>query len=315
MNRYLFMFLVTGVAIVEAQPFLLQKPKAITQEEVNTLPRSWQACFLGAEGYCVSFLYDEGKTALQVASEKEKLYESPFWKLLQKDEQKSFDDTCRPEEVSYYLGKVRKLDALDNVPRTMTLEEIGTFIKNKRVVFYTGAGVSLSSGVQAMAGLKNVLGFHKGMQPGPKYSEYAKTKAQAVLEEFSQFCHRAFTAEPSPAHRAITTIALTKKVQVMTENFDFLHQRAGIVPFEVSARAVRKNIAPGEMRDIDALVCVGMSADDRGLLQWYKDQNPQGKIIAFNLEVPTYVGSDDYVVLGDVQETLPKIAALASEVQ
>jgi hypothetical protein len=52
-----------------------------------------------------------------------------------------------------------------------------------------------------------------------------------------------------------------------------------------------------------------MSADDRGLLQWYKDQNPQGKIIAFNLEVPQYVGQDDYVVLGDVQKTLPAVLA------
>jgi NAD-dependent SIR2 family protein deacetylase len=310
MNRYLFMLLVTGVAIVEAQPFLLQKPKTITQEEVDTLPRSWQACFLGTEGYCASFLYDEGKTALQVTSGKEKLYESPSWKLLQKEEQKSFDGTCGPEEDScYYLGKVRKLDASNNVPRIMTVEEIGTYIKNKRFVFYTGAGVSLSSGVQAMAGLKNVLGFHQGLRLGPEYAEYAKTNEQAVLEEFSQFCHRAFTAEPTAAHRAIVTIALTKKIQVMTENFDFLHQRSGILPFCVSAESVRKQLPTDELQSIDALICVGMSADDRGLLQWYKDQNPQGKIIAFNLEVPQYVGQDDYVVLGDVQKTLPAVLA------
>lgn len=50
------------------------------------------------------------------------------------------------------------------------------------------------------------------------------------------------------------------------------------------------------------------SPDDCGFLSYYKENNPQGTIIAFDLETPSYLSETDYLVQGDVQILLPDFA-------
>ena len=52
---------------------------------------------------------------------------------------------------------------------------------------------------------------------------------------------------------------------------------------------------------------MGLSYDDRGFLGWYKQQNPQGKIIAIELNQPSYLGDEDFLAIGDIQEIVPAI--------
>lgn len=301
-----FLIFVLSFCALDAEPFLLREPQRISVEEVDQLSRCWQACFHSKECRNI-FSYKDGEAALQVSFKEAVVHESALWERVAKSIAAERDQS--EESGGYFLGPVRSVNPDDNKPSAMTIEQAASFIRDHSVVFYTGAGISLASGVNDMSGLLSLLGMSKSCCVSSEYADYVRTHEQEVLTCFAGFCQKAFTAEPTPAHRAIVTIALSKKVQVMTENFDFLHQRSGIMPFCVSASSVRKQVAPDELKSVDALVCVGMSADDRGLLQWYKDQNPQGKIIAFNLEVPQYVGPDDYVVLGDVQKTLPAILA------
>lgn len=61
-------------------------------------------------------------------------------------------------------------------------------------------------------------------------------------------------------------------------------------------------------KDIDAVVCVGLSHDDRGLLAFYKQHNPAGVIIAIDLKQPNYLGEEDILVMGNLQEIVPKLA-------
>jgi urease accessory protein UreE len=57
------------------------------------------------------------------------------------------------------------------------------------------------------------------------------------------------------------------------------------------------------------VIAIGLKLDDRGFLGWYKKQNPQGTIIAINLTQPPYLGDEDFLVIGDLQEIIPKINA------
>ena len=38
---------------------------------------------------------------------------------------------------------------------------------------------------------------------------------------------------------------------------------------------------------------------------WYKENNPNGKIIAINLNQPSYLGNEDFILKGDCQKILP----------
>jgi hypothetical protein len=42
-------------------------------------------------------------------------------------------------------------------------------------------------------------------------------------------------------------------------------------------------------------------------LGWYKEQNPQGKIIAIDIQKPSYLGNEDFWIKDDLQIFFPTI--------
>jgi len=40
---------------------------------------------------------------------------------------------------------------------------------------------------------------------------------------------------------------------------------------------------------------------------WYKENNPNGKIIAINLNQLSYLGDEDFILKGDCQKILPAL--------
>jgi NAD-dependent deacetylase len=75
----------------------------------------------------------------------------------------------------------------------------------------------------------------------------------------------------------------------------------------MTGSAIRDEINPLWLKDVDIIVCVGLSRDDRGFLAWYKKNNPQGKIIAINQEQPSYLGNEDYLLKGNLQKLVPEL--------
>lgn len=117
---------------------------------------------------------------------------------------------------------------------------------------------------------------------------------------------------PTPAHYAVKNIVLLKNWQLLTENVDSLHQRSGVeVLGNTSGKMnfdwLMNNIKPEHLKQIDFVVTCGLNSDGLGFLASYKKYNPKGKIIAMNLVQPNYLGSDDILVAGDLQETLPDL--------
>ena len=92
-------------------------------------------------------------------------------------------------------------------------------------------------------------------------------------------------------------------VDLLTENLDSLHEQTGIMPYRLSKHENKDAIHPDDLQKIDFVVCVGLSHDDRGFLAWYKKHHPQGRIVALDLKAPSYLGDEDYLLEGDLQQT------------
>lgn len=286
---------------------LLQAPTQIGAEHIDPSSSDWDATF-GREDGSYNFLYHNGRAGLRITNKESILYTSHHWQELAD----RFPTPENAQEKSYYIDEVRDtIKQGTHEPTAMSMEEAANYISNHAVVFYTGAGISIASGVGDMATLEKSLNLHNKM-PILEYVSYVRDNEQAVLDAFTQFCQKAFTVPATQAHDSLARIALHKKTQIMTENFDLLHQRSGIMPFELlmNTAELRNNVSPNDLQKIDAIICIGLSHDDRGFLGWYKRHNPRGIIIAFDIASPSYLGKEDFLVTGDAQETIPALEQL-----
>ena len=172
------------------------------------------------------------------------------------------------------------------------------------MLFYTGAGLSRASAVPAMDELNELLGFDEKNFLFSLESALENPKAFATkIQEFHQAC---LFSPPTPAHLALRDLAVFKNIRILTENLDSLHEASGIYPYRIDPHHLRE-IGGSSLAPFDYIICVGLSYDDRGFLGWYKQQNPQGKIIAIDLNQPSYLGNEDFLVIADIQEIIPAL--------
>ncbi|MHA1978036.1 MAG: SIR2 family NAD-dependent protein deacylase [Candidatus Hodarchaeales archaeon] len=106
-------------------------------------------------------------------------------------------------------------------------QQAAELIENKsKIVAFTGAGISVESGIPD---------FRSSGGLWEKYNPYEYAEYSAFLkwpEKFwtmhSELAELVSSAEPNPAHIALVTLEnLGKLKTVITQNIDFLHQRAG----------------------------------------------------------------------------------------
>ena len=179
-------------------------------------------------------------------------------------------------------------------------------IRDKNVVFYTGAAISEKGGVAGMTRLEEQLGIadKKNWQEAVKH---LVRNSEDVGKTWSEFSGAMAENEPTETHRALTRIAEQTDSAVMTENMDLLHERAGTQAIHASGPYFRENVSIDNLKKIDAVVTVGLGYDDRGCLAWYKRHNPNGKIIAINKEKPGYFGKGDLLVKGDLHKNISQL--------
>lgn len=210
----------------------------------------------------------------------------------------------KPENYSYIVTERRIFENAH--PQPLTEAELTDLIKNKNVLFYTGAGLSVCSGIPAMADLQESL----GLEASKKFL-FSLEKALVHPREFASkiltFHYACLISPPTPAHRALKELATLKKTRILTENLDILHESSGISPYRIDPHQLRQETDETTFHPFDYLICVGLSYDDRGFLGWYKEKNPQGKIIAVDLKQPSYLGDEDFLVTGDIQKILPAL--------
>lgn len=188
----------------------------------------------------------------------------------------------------------------------ITIEELAHHITQKRVLFYTGAGISASA-VPSMQKLEYMIGFVRdGRRPnGVKTITTMISHPETVAQNFACFVQTAINAPPTPAHRALTLLAQYAKTTILTENIDLLHQAAGVEPLFAGTQKAHNACTIQNLTEIDLCICVGLSHDDRGFIAQYKHYNPQAKIVALDYIKPDYLDSHDMLLQGDVQVSLP----------
>jgi NAD-dependent SIR2 family protein deacetylase len=211
-------------------------------------------------------------------------------------------------EKSYRIAKAREFKReVEELPKPeeLSLDELVEFLKNSRTIFYTGAGISMSGNVQGMEDLKNSLGIQR---PGEAddFLKNCVNNPRVILETWSRFVE-SLNSSPTEAHKSLAQLAQKLNVKIFTENVDHLQENAGVRPVRISGPWLKENVRAEWLRNLDAIITVGLSHDDRAFLGWYKENNPAGKIIAIDLTQPSYLGDEDFLVKGDLQKLIPEL--------
>ncbi len=191
-------------------------------------------------------------------------------------------------------------------PQEMEMAQLVEILKDKKVLFYTGAGISIASGVHSIDQLQQTLGIEMSEKVDGLLKK-AVANPQGVIDSWEEFTKAAFEKPATPAHQSLGRLAKKLKSQIFTENVDHLQERAGVKAIHLTSQRLKENVQPEWLKNIDAVITVGLSYDDRGFLGWYKENNPNGKIIAINLSQPSYLGNEDFILKGDCQKIVPEL--------
>lgn len=190
--------------------------------------------------------------------------------------------------------------------QTISVETCAQMIKEKRVVFLTGAGISASAGIYTISSLWDAL--HRD------FSLLVDCAVKDVLNNphipesiILEFYRQARENKPTEAHYALTHLALKKNCQILTGNFDRLHERTGIRPYRVFYENIDTDFLAKDWQEIDILITIGSSFDFAGIINRYKHFNTEAKVLAINRQIPDYLDAGDYFLNADIQEALPII--------
>lgn len=95
----------------------------------------------------------------------------------------------------------------------------------KNVVVLTGAGMSAESGLKTFRDADGLWEGHDVMEVATP--EAFERNPELVLEFYNQRRRQLLTVEPNDAHRALAKLEGHYNVQIVTQNVDDLHERAG----------------------------------------------------------------------------------------
>ncbi|PIB27810.1 SIR2 family NAD-dependent protein deacylase [Maribacter sp. 4G9] len=95
----------------------------------------------------------------------------------------------------------------------------------KNVVVLTGAGMSAESGLKTFRDADGLWEGHDVMEVATPQA--FERNPELVLEFYNQRRRQLLTVEPNAAHRALVKLEGHYHVQIVTQNVDDLHERAG----------------------------------------------------------------------------------------
>lgn len=210
-----------------------------------------------------------------------------------------------PKEVVEKIRNEIKKQMLPK-PEELNIKQLVESLKDKKILFYTGAGISIAGGVHGMDQLYEALGIDMSKKID-SLIQRAVNNPQDVVKSWKEFTTAAFENPATPAHKSLGRLAKKLKSQIFTENIDHLQEKAGVKAIHLTGPWLKENVRPEWLKDIDVVITIGLSYDDKGFLRWYKENNPKGKIIAINLNQPSYLGNEDFILKGDCQKVVPEI--------
>ncbi len=233
-------------------------------------------------------------------------YGKDFKAPIFKDKQEFFNQD-KTENSHYFLHT--PLFYKDNKAQNVTFKQLAALLHSKQVAWYTGAGISAGT-VPTMNQLEESLGFigKNSKEKLLSFISRALQKPQQICSTMDDFFYQCNHGKPTKAHEALANYLSKKEELLFTENLDLLHEQAGSSPTRIdNPNSFKKNYTLKKLQNIDCIICIGLSHDDRGFLGYYKTCNPTGKLLALCLEQPTYLSKTDYFMKDDAQKILPKL--------
>jgi len=98
-------------------------------------------------------------------------------------------------------------------------------VKSQKIVFVSGAGISQESGIPTFRGKDGLWRKYDPMKLATIDAFYEDPKL--VWEWYEERRSNILNAKPNPGHVTIAELEKHRKVSVLTQNIDGLHQRAG----------------------------------------------------------------------------------------
>ncbi len=95
----------------------------------------------------------------------------------------------------------------------------------KKIVILTGAGISAESGIKTFRDADGLWEGHDVMEVASP--EGFKANPALVLDFYNQRRRQLLTVKPNTAHTNLVRLEKQYKVQIVTQNVDDLHERAG----------------------------------------------------------------------------------------
>ncbi len=163
-----------------------------------------------------------------------------------------------------------------------------------RIVFFTGAGISAESGLRTFRDADGLWEEHR-VEDVATPEAFARDP-RTVLRFYDQRREQVLKADPNAAHRAIAGLEAHARVEVVTQNIDDLHERAGssrVLHLHGEILKARSTLDPGLVVPVQG-----------GRLQW-GDLCPLGSqlrphVVWFGEEVPLMAQAGALVRQADV---------------
>lgn len=178
----------------------------------------------------------------------------------------------------------------------------------KKIVFFTGAGVSAESGLATFRESKNGLWNNYRIEDVCTPEAWNKDK-KLVLDFYNFRRKQCLEAKPNKAHILIAEFEKDFDVTVITQNVDNLHERAGstkIVHLHGELMKVRSSVKPNLIYDCEKDVNIGDKCEDgfqlRPHIVWFGESLDNIKI---EESIDAIMKCDFCVILGTSLKVSP----------
>jgi len=178
--------------------------------------------------------------------------------------------------------------------------------KRMKLVVLTGAGMSTESGIATFRGTD-------GLWEGHRVEDVATPEAwhrdrALVLEFYNQRRRNVLEALPNEGHTGLARMESEYHVQIITQNVDDLHERAGsgrVLHLHGEIRKARSTVNPKLIIDIEGwLLSEGdlcpLGSQLRPHIVWFGEEVP-----AMEQAVPLVADCDVFVVIGTGLQVYP----------
>ena len=194
------------------------------------------------------------------------------------------------------------------------ISELAERAKGKRLVAFTGAGISRTAGIptfEGEGGLQEKFPIDSYRFPGA-VADWMIVRPRETAVILGTFYTGFMTAAPAKAHVAFAELEkLGILKQIITGNFDNLHERAGSRNVHLNEPKYFKKSDKGWawIREGEVALVTGISMDaTNGLLDYARDHGLQIAVIGPTR--PEFMHAQDWYIKGMADDMLPELTRL-----